>query len=100
MITIQALPRQARERHEGRIVGDRELEALELVGEEVAEFEYRLVACREAYRPHFLSRAVVARPPGGRIQTMAVLGKGDSFGDPSVPAIAWSRPFILYAARS
>ena len=65
MITIQALPRQARERHEGRIVGERELEALELVGEEVAEFEYRLVARREAYRPHFLSRAVVARPPVG-----------------------------------
>ena len=39
--TIKTAPRQARERHKERIVAERQFETLKLVGEEVAEFEYR-----------------------------------------------------------
>jgi hypothetical protein len=39
------VPRQARERHRERIVAERQFDTLKLIGEEVAEFEYRPVAC-------------------------------------------------------
>jgi hypothetical protein len=48
--TIKTAPRQARERHKDRVVSEREFKTLKLVGEEVAEFEYRPVACEKAYR--------------------------------------------------
>jgi Transposase DDE domain group 1 len=48
--TIRTGPRQARERHKERIVSERQFETLKLIGEEVAEFEYRPVACKKAYR--------------------------------------------------
>ncbi len=48
--TIETVPRQARERHKDRIVAERQFKTLKLVGEEVAEFEYRPVACEKAYR--------------------------------------------------
>jgi hypothetical protein len=47
---IKTVPRQARERHRERIVAERQFETLRLLGEEVAEFEYRPVACRKTYR--------------------------------------------------
>src|SRR5436305_9636283 len=48
--TIETVPRQARERHKDRVVSEREFETLKLLGEEVAEFEYRPVACEKSYR--------------------------------------------------
>jgi hypothetical protein len=48
--TIKTVPRQARERHKERIVSERQFATLKLVGEEVAEFEYRPVACKKTYR--------------------------------------------------
>ena len=45
--TIQTVPRQARERHKERIVAERQFETLKLIGEEVAEFEYKPVACKK-----------------------------------------------------
>jgi Transposase DDE domain group 1 len=48
--TIKTVPRQARERHKERVVSERQFDTLKLLGEEVAEFEYRPVACEKAYR--------------------------------------------------
>ncbi len=48
--TIKTVPRQAKERHKERIVSERGFDTLELVGEEVAEFEYRPVACQKSHR--------------------------------------------------
>jgi hypothetical protein len=48
--TIRTVPRQARERHKERVVSERQFETLKLIGEEVAEFEYRPVACKITYR--------------------------------------------------
>jgi hypothetical protein len=48
--TIKTVPRQARERHKDRVVAERRFDTLKLVGEEVAEFEYRPVACKRTYR--------------------------------------------------
>jgi Transposase DDE domain group 1 len=48
--TIKTEPRQARERHKERVVSERGFATLKLVGEEVAEFEYRPVACKTTYR--------------------------------------------------
>ncbi len=48
--TIKTVPRQARERHKEQVVRQRQFDTLKLVGEEVAEFEYRPVACQKAYR--------------------------------------------------
>ena len=45
--TIETVPRQARERHKDRIVSERQFDTLKLLGEEVAEFEYRPVACEK-----------------------------------------------------
>jgi hypothetical protein len=57
--TIQTVPRRARERHKERIVAEREFDTLKLVGEEVAEFEYRPVACRKTYRVIVLRKRLV-----------------------------------------
>jgi hypothetical protein len=57
--TIKTAPRQARERHKDRIVSEREFDTLKLVGEEVAEFEYRPVACKQAYRVIVLRKKLV-----------------------------------------
>jgi hypothetical protein len=57
--TIKALPRQARERHKERIVAERRFETLKLGGEEVAEFEYRPVACNKTYRVIVLRKKLV-----------------------------------------
>jgi hypothetical protein len=48
--TIETVPRQARERHKERVVSERQFRTLKLIGEEVAEFDYRPVACEKAYR--------------------------------------------------
>jgi len=48
--TIKTVPRQARERHKDRVVSEREFKTLKLLGGEVAELEYRPVACEKAYR--------------------------------------------------
>jgi hypothetical protein len=48
--TIKTVPRQARERHKEQVVRQRQFKTLKLLGEEVAEFEYRPVACEKAYR--------------------------------------------------
>ena len=45
--TIRTVPRRAPERHKERIVSERQFDTLKLVGEEVAEFEYRPVACKK-----------------------------------------------------
>jgi hypothetical protein len=57
--TIKTVPRQARERHRERIVSERGFATLKLVGEEVAEFEYRPVACQKAYRVVVLRKKLV-----------------------------------------
>ena len=58
--TIKTVPRQAPERHKERIVSGRQFETLKLIGEEVAEFEYRPVACERAYRVVVLRKKLVA----------------------------------------
>jgi hypothetical protein len=58
--TIRTVPRQARERHKERIVAERQFDTLKLIGEEVAEFEYRPVACKRAYRVVVLRKKLVA----------------------------------------
>ena len=57
--TIQTVPRQARERHRERIVAERQFDTLKLIGEEVAEFEYRPVACKKVYRVVVLRKKLV-----------------------------------------
>jgi Transposase DDE domain group 1 len=57
--TIKTVPRQARERHKERIVSERQFDTLKLIGEEVAEFEYRPVACGKAYRVVVLRKKLV-----------------------------------------
>jgi hypothetical protein len=57
--TIKTVPRQAPERHKERVVSERQLKTLKLVGEEVAEFEYRPVACEKAYRVVVLRKKLV-----------------------------------------
>jgi hypothetical protein len=57
--TIKTVPRQAHERHEGRIVSERQLDTLKLIGEEVAAFEYQPVAREKAYRPVVLRETLV-----------------------------------------
>jgi hypothetical protein len=57
--TIKTAPRQARERHKERVVAERRFDTLKLVGEEVAEFEYRPVACQKTYRVVVLRKKLV-----------------------------------------
>jgi hypothetical protein len=57
--TIKTVPRQQRERHKERIVAERQFETLKLIGEETAEFEYRPVACKQAYRVIVLRKKLV-----------------------------------------
>jgi hypothetical protein len=57
--TIRTVPRPSRERHKERIVAEREFETLKPIGEEVAEFEYRPVACEEVYRGIVLRKELV-----------------------------------------
>jgi DDE family transposase len=57
--TIQTVPRQARERHKERVVAERQFETLKLISEEVAEFEYRPVACKRTYRVIVLRKKLV-----------------------------------------
>jgi hypothetical protein len=57
--TIKTVPRQARERHKERVVSERQFNTLKLLGEEVAEFEYRPVACEKAYRVIVLRKKLV-----------------------------------------
>jgi hypothetical protein len=57
--TIKTVPRQARERHKERIVAERQFDTLKLIGEEVAEFEYKPVACEKAYRVVVLRKELV-----------------------------------------
>ena len=56
---IKTGPRQARERHKEQIVRQRQFDTLKLVGEEVAEFEYRPVACQKSYRVVVLRKKLV-----------------------------------------
>ncbi len=53
------MPRQAPERHKEQVVRQRQFDTLKLVGEEVAEFEYRPVACERAYRVVVLRKKLV-----------------------------------------
>jgi DDE family transposase len=57
--TIKTVPRQAPERHKERIVAERQYETLKLIGEEVAEFEYRPIACKKTYRVIVLRKKLV-----------------------------------------
>jgi hypothetical protein len=57
--TIKTAPRQARERHKERVVAERQFDTLKLIGEEVAEFEYRPVACEKPYRVVVLPKKLV-----------------------------------------
>jgi hypothetical protein len=57
--TIKTVPRQARERHKEQVVRQRQFDTLKLLGEEVAEFEYRPVACEKAYRVIVLRKKLV-----------------------------------------
>jgi hypothetical protein len=57
--TIKTAPRQARERHKERIVAERQFDTWKLVGEEVAEFPYKPVACEKTYRVVVLRKKLV-----------------------------------------
>jgi len=57
--SIKTAPRQAPERHKERIVSERQFDTLKLVGEEVAEFEYRPVACKTTYRVVVLKKKLI-----------------------------------------
>jgi hypothetical protein len=57
--TLKTVPRQTRERHKEHVVAQRQFDTLKLIGEEVAEFEYQPVACREAYRVVVLRKKLV-----------------------------------------
>jgi hypothetical protein len=57
--SLKTVPRRAPERHRDRIVSERQFDTLKLVGEEVAEFEYRPVACEKAYRVVVLRKKLV-----------------------------------------
>jgi Transposase DDE domain group 1 len=57
--TIKTVPRQAPGRHKERVVAERQYETLKLIGEEVAEFEYRPVACKKTYRVVVLRKKLV-----------------------------------------
>jgi hypothetical protein len=56
---IKTVPRRARERHKDRIVSGRQFDALKLLGDEVAEFEYRPVACKKSDRVIVLKKKLV-----------------------------------------
>lgn len=58
--TIETVPRQAHEHHKDRVVSERGYKTLRLIGEEVAEFDYRPVACKKAYRVVVLRKKLVA----------------------------------------
>ena len=57
--SIKTAPRAARERHKQRIVSERQFATLKLLGEEVAEFAYRPVACDKTYRVIVLRKKLV-----------------------------------------
>jgi Transposase DDE domain group 1 len=57
--TIQTAPRHARQRHKERVVAERQFDTLKLIGEEVAEFEYRPVACQKTYRVVVLRKKLI-----------------------------------------
>ncbi len=57
--TTRTAPRQSRERRKERIVSEREFDALKLIGEEVAEFEHRPVACGKTYRVIVLRKKLI-----------------------------------------
>lgn len=57
--TIKTAPRRARERHREQVVRRRQFDTLKLVGEEVAEFAYRPVACEKSYRVVVLRKKLV-----------------------------------------
>jgi hypothetical protein len=57
--TLKTVPRHARERHKERIIAERQFDTLKLLGEEVAEFEYRPVACKKTYRVIVLRKKLV-----------------------------------------
>jgi hypothetical protein len=56
---LKTVPRQARQRPKEQIVAERQFDTLKLLGEEVAEFEYRPVACRKTYRVVVLRKKLV-----------------------------------------
>jgi hypothetical protein len=57
--TTKSVPRRARERHKERIVSERQFRVLKLIGEEVAEFDYRPVACEKSYRVIVLRKRLI-----------------------------------------
>jgi hypothetical protein len=57
--TITTAPRQARQRHREQIVSERQYDTLKLIGEDVAEFEYRPVACETTYRVVVLRKKLI-----------------------------------------
>jgi hypothetical protein len=65
--TIKGVPRQAPERHKERVVSGRGFETLKLIGEEVAEFEYRPVACKTTYRMVVLRKKLVVEKGQSRL---------------------------------
>jgi Transposase DDE domain group 1 len=56
---IETVPRRARERHRDRIVSERQFDTLKSIGEEVAEFEYRPIACEKTFRVIVLRKRLV-----------------------------------------
>jgi hypothetical protein len=74
-------PRQARERHKKQVVRCRQFETLKLLGEEVAEYEYRAVACEKAYQVSALRKKLVVEK-----------GRMGLFEPRSVPLLHHQRP--------
>jgi len=56
---IKTVPREAPGRHKERIVAERQFDTLKLIGEEVAEFPYKPVACEKTYRVVVLRKKLV-----------------------------------------
>lgn len=64
---VKTTPRQRPENVKERIVGERGFKNIRLVSEEVAEFEYRPVACRKMYRMVVIRKNLIVDDGQGRL---------------------------------
>lgn len=65
--TVKTEPRRKRRNVKERIVRDRQFENLKLLSEDVAEMEYRPVACRKSYRLIIVRKNLECRDGQGRL---------------------------------
>ena len=65
--TVKTEPRRKRRKVKERIVHERQFENLKLLSEDVAEMEYRPVACRKSYRLIIVRKNLECRDGQGRL---------------------------------